>query len=104
MDFSGKQLHFVVTPAAGNAQATVFVETDGPVDGFIIDYTAFLFAGDRGPLAAVEFIAQVAPARVRPLVMAALAANQPIRLDRTVVPRTDVERAFGFEAPDAKCA
>lgn len=103
MDFRGKQLDLTVKPLPDTG-ATVSVGTDDEIDGFPIDYVGFLFAGDRGEDAAIEFIGKAAPARVRALVASALAANVPVRIDRTPIPRDKLERAFGLAPPDVRCA
>jgi hypothetical protein len=101
MDSAGKQLEFVVNPIAGRPEAAISVEMDGQIDGFIVNYTGYLLAGDRGQGAAIDYIGGVAPQRVRSLVAAALGSDLAIRLDRTAIQRVDVERAFGLATPAA---
>lgn len=96
--FRGNHLDLTVNPLP-DSNATVSVETDDELDGFPLDYVGFLFAGDRGEDAAIDFIGHAAPARVRALVAGAIAANLPVRIDRTPIPRDKLERAFGLAAP-----
>jgi hypothetical protein len=104
MGIPHKHLDFVVTPIADRPEAAVSVELDGQIDGFMVNFTAYLFAGDRGQSAAIDYIGALAPKRVRSHVAAALRSDLAICLDRTAVQRRDVERAFCLAAPEAERA
>ena len=91
-------VHFVVDPAEDET-ANIMLESSGrPVCGYVVSWTGFLYAGDKGQLAAMRFLAEKAPQRVRSLVARTLESDFAFYLNRTLVTREEMLDAFGVGA------
>jgi hypothetical protein len=91
-------VHFVVEPAADGTANIVLVSGDRRIAGYVVSWMGFLYAGDKGQLSAMRFLAEEAPARVASLIEHTLRTGWTFYLNRTLVTTGEIVDAFRIEA------